>query len=207
MPEYSRRPVRKLALTVAVCVCVTLVVAAWTGNGYQHGDQHGYRDGPPLGHTGAFDEPTCQSCHFGAELNDSSGQLFVSLPATYVPDSVYALVIELSAAELGAGGFQLSVRDSVGGQLGTLSADGAAARIDQNEAGVAFAFHTLVGSEPIYPDKARWEVQWTAPHAARGTAIFSIAANAGNGDNSEFGDRIYQTTHTAHAVTQRSHPD
>ncbi len=188
---------------------MVLLVAAWTSDSLSRDSSisHSYRDGPPLGHTGAFGEPTCQSCHFGAELNDASGQLVVSFPESYVPDSVYALVIELSAAELGAGGFQLAVRDSVGGQLGTLSTDGTAARVDQNEDGVAFVFHTLAGSEPIYPDKARWQVDWRAPRATSGPAIFSIAANAGNGDNSEFGDRIYQATQTVPAVTPRPHPD
>ncbi len=37
----------------------------------------------------------------------------------------------------------------------------------------------------------KWTIQWKVPEQNSLPVIFNIAANAGNGDQSEFGDFIY----------------
>jgi len=55
---------------------------------------------------------------------------------------------------------------------------------------IFYAEHTAEGTAPASPGTARWVVEWTAP-AAADVVRFHVAANAANGDASEFGDFIY----------------
>jgi hypothetical protein len=61
---------------------------------------------------------------------------------------------------------------------------------------VAFAQHTLDGSAPTAPGKARWHIRWTAPPGYR-PVVLHAAALAGDGDRSQVGDRTYTVERTA----------
>ncbi|ARA94151.1 hypothetical protein AWN76_013975 [Rhodothermaceae bacterium RA] len=151
----------------------------------------GYADGPPPAHTGGFGEPTCLSCHFDGELNAPGGSLAVDgLPSTYTPGQAYPLAIRLSRPGVQRGGFQLSARfTDAGHQAGRFTLTGERIATDR-QAGIVYVRHTPAGTVPDR-DTLRWSLLWTAPDTARGPIAIHVAANAANGDDSEFGDYIY----------------
>lgn len=185
-----------------------------------------YPEGPPPGHTGGFGEPTCLVCHAGEALNPAGGSLALEgVPETYAPGRRYPLTVRLSHPELGRAGFQLSARfaagDVRGGQAGELAggpeggaadresaagaaggAEGAGPRVAVTpgaDGRIRYAHQTREGSE-VRGTAAEWRVVWTAPACASAPVAFHLAANAGNDDVSEFGDRVY-------AVERTSAPD
>lgn len=114
-------------------------------------------------------------------------------PAVYAPGSDYVLTVALTRPGLARGGFQFAIRFSDGemsgeqaGQISPLDHRSNAARAPND---VWYVFQTLRGTEPTRPDSSEWTVAWTAP--AGGNVVLHIAGNAGNGDNSEFGDHVY----------------
>lgn len=155
-----------------------------------------YADGPPPARTGGFGEPTCHECHSSEPLNDSGGVLRIdSLPAHYVPGTVYRLQVVLARAGLARGGFQLAVRqDEPAGimkQAGVLEpADDRSQLAPATPAAVQYLEHTRNGTARTAADTIRWWLRWRAPQTAR-PVVFHIAANAANDDNSAFGDFIY----------------
>lgn len=154
-----------------------------------------YMDGPPVAHTGGFGEETCYYCHFDGTLNDGEGLLEVDgVPETYAPGDVYELTIKLMRPGMERGGVQLAARyaegENEGHQAGTLEATDEALAVDQAD-GIQYIRHTPEGTEPVAPDTIAWLLTWHAPEAAAGPVVFHAAANAANGDASEFGDAIY----------------
>lgn len=161
---------------------------------------HRYEQDPPLAHTGGFDEPTCRACHFDESLNASGGTLALGgVPDTYEPGERYRVTVRLHREGLERSGFELAARFADGTQAGTLHADGDAATVGTDDSsGVQYAHHTPTGTEPAAPDSARWTLEWTAPSSGD-TVVFHAAANAANGDASEFGDFIYTTQQESNA--------
>lgn len=152
-----------------------------------------YRDGPPPGFTGDFGEPTCVTCHMDAPVvADAPGLVLRGVPDRFVPKRTYLITVALHGEELGAGGYQLSARTASGKQAGTWRAVDARSRVVHDSAtSVAYAIHTVEGAELVAPDSARWTLEWTAPKSSGDSVVFSAAANAANGDDSSFGDRIF----------------
>lgn len=173
-------------------------------------------DGPPPGHTGGFGEPSCHRCHFDRPVNPDGGELSLrGLPESYRPGMVYQLEVRAAGRTLRRGGFQLSVRcasgERQGEQAGVLEAPGDRAEVVEGEgekyrgtAGVQYARHAEVGTKPDSSGEATWSVRWRAPSVAAdaddgdgpacGRVVVHAAGNVGNGDASEFGDRIYLET-------------
>jgi hypothetical protein len=151
-------------------------------------------EGPPLGFTGGFGEPTCVQCHIGNEINAYGGRVSVEgLPEAFEPGAEYVLTILLQAEETEVAGFELSARYA-GGRLHGLSA-GALRAADlrvavRDSAGVSYAHHSRDGSPAPSPDGSSWTVLWTAPKEPTPVA-FSVAANSGNADNSPLSDLVY----------------
>lgn len=193
--------------------------AAWAAGDGPNGGGAGpaYLDGPPPGHTGGFGEPSCHRCHFDRPPDPPGGALEVEgIPERYRPDSAYRIRVAVAAAELGRGGFQLSARCSSPGrrgqQAGRLEAPGRDAEVIEGtgeeyegSAGVQYAQQSA-GAGPSADDTVSWSVRWRAPRAGDtgggtgetraptedcGEVAVHVAANAANGDDSEFGDRIY----------------
>ena len=205
------RGARRTALAAGTLV---LLSAAAPGGerGEASGDRppggHAYLDGPPPGHTGGFGEPTCVRCHFDAAVDPPEARLEIrGIPEAFVPDSAYRLTLRLTAPELGRAGFELAIRcrreEDGGRQAGRLSAPDARAEVVKGEGEefrgdptVLYARHTRQGSRPTAGDTATWALAWTAPDGCP-SAVLHAAANAANGDDSEFGDRILTGTWTA----------
>jgi hypothetical protein len=152
-----------------------------------------YLQNPPLRHTGGFGEPNCSACHFDNPVNDERGEIRVSgFPETYQPGRTYTIVVEVRRPEMTRGGFQAAVRHAGGEQTGRQA--GTVRSLDERVAvaqadSVRYLHHTVAGSA-VSEDIARWHFEWTAPVRA-GEVVLHTAANAANGDNSEFGDYIY----------------
>lgn len=149
------------------------------------GAAHAYPDGGPPAHTGGFGEPDCHACHFdGAPPTEGGGLRIAGLPGHFVPGHEYALVVEFGETD-GVAGFQLSARDDAGGQAGELAPGDDSVRLLE-ESGIRYLAH----ADAHAGDTRRWRFRWRAPHDTD-TVRFHVAANAANGDRSEFGDRIF----------------
>lgn len=158
-----------------------------------------HAEGPPLGHTGGFSEPTCRFCHTDLDLNAPGGALGVDgFPATYESGVTYRVAIVLMSEDMETAGFQAALRFDTGArrgqQAGTLSAVDDRVMVRTHEdTGVAYAFQTLTGSELAQTGgSVTWEFDWTAPEGSA-PIVLHAAANAAGGDNSPFGDLIYVT--------------
>jgi hypothetical protein len=152
-----------------------------------------YRDGPPAGFSGGFGEDHCQACHSGEKLNAGPGLLTISAPERYSPGETYAVTVTLTRPGMAAGGFQLTARfEADSAQAGTLApAKGQQDRVKVvSDRGVQYAYHLRPGTALTATDVVRWTLQWTAPAGGR-TVLFHAAANAADGDDSQFGDFVY----------------
>ena len=149
-------------------------------------------------------------------MGPPGGDLSVAgVPESYRPGVTHRIEVRVKGEELGRGGFQLSARcgrgEREGEQAGTLVADSGRVEVVEGTgeeyrgaANVQYAQHTLAGAEPTAGDTASWVVRWTAPAEKSGPAPAAgapcavvrihVAANVANGDDSEFGDRIYLDT-------------
>lgn len=171
-------------------------VALFLGGAPRALDAVRHPEAPPAAHTGGFGEPSCTACHSEYDVDLPGGALTVEgLPERWSPGRSYRLTVVLESEEMGAAGFQLSLRHPDGRPAGTLEPGsarvGVAVRTASDSAGV-FAHHTLEGSAVEDPSRATWPVLWRAPAAGSGEAVVvHAAANSANGDNSPFGDLVY----------------
>ncbi len=144
--------------------------------------------------TGGFGEETCRSCHFDYDLNPEEGNLTVSGIGEKISAGQH-LEIEISVERevLGAAGFQLSARFEDGSQAGSFEIEGNERVMFSSSVpdSLQYVQHTREGTKPADKNKQTWTIKWQAPESLAGPVIFNIAANAANGDQSEFGDFIY----------------
>jgi hypothetical protein len=167
--------------------------------------QAGFPDGPPPAHTGGFGEPTCRACHFDGDLNAEGGGLTLGgIPAAYAPGEPYRITVTLRRGEMKRGGFELAVRfaegAAAGRQAGSLRALDERVKVTEGTpGGVQYATQARPGVQLSEAGKIEWVVEWTAPPAAAGPVAFHAAANAANGDESQFGDFVYTATQVVRA--------
>jgi hypothetical protein len=187
----------RTALLAAACLAAALLLATT--------DARATRDRPPTAHTGAFGEPTCQTCHFDSDLNAGAGRLLLhGVPEHYMPGRVYRVTVLLVEAGLNAAGFQLTARFQDGHQAGTIvPAPHEQHRADvTTDRNIQYAHHLYDGTIPVAPDSARWVVLWTAPAGSPEPVVFNVVGNAADDDTSPLGDFIY----TASARSQPLRP-
>lgn len=152
---------------------------------------------PPPGHTGGFGESTCQFCHLDYELNEEGGELtLLGLPPDgFEPDSTYRLTLRLVHPELRRAGFQAAARFASGKrrgeQAGTLVPGEGQEVQSPSYTPVSYLNHTRDGVEPTDDGRREWSFQWSVPGDLAASVVFHVAANAADGDESEWGDRIY----------------
>ncbi len=147
-------------------------------------------DGP---FTGGFGEETCHSCHFDYDLNQEGGSLNVKgLEEPYQPGSTYEVTVLVESEHLEIGGFQMTSRFEDGSQAGKF--DWESERLTFTPSihdEVQYLQHSRDGTTPTAERKVSWIFTWEAPENRSDPVIFNIAANAGNNDDSAFGDWIY----------------
>lgn len=146
--------------------------------------------------TGGFGEESCHSCHFDNSVNDDAGRLKLEgVPESYKPGDSYKITVILTRNELEKGGFQLAARHPDSAQAGSFQLDSPRLQFTDAGGSVRYVQHTAEGTEPGEENLIRWNFEWTAPENGRGVR-FHLAANAGNGDESSFGDHIYTLNRT-----------
>lgn len=116
------------------------------------------------------------------------------LPDSFETGVSYALMVRLERQDLRLGGFQLTTRyfdePGEGSQAGSLRP------IDERVVrdtlgGIQYIRHTVAGAHPVAEDVVAWHFEWHAPERDSNAVVIHVAANAANGDDSEFGDFIY----------------
>lgn len=148
-------------------------------------------DGP---FTGGFGELTCHSCHFDYDLNMTDrGRLTIDgIDEYYVPDHTYELKVTIQSDQLENGGFQMTSRFEDGSQAGYFNWDGDRLMFTPSiHRDVQYIQHSRKGTSTTNPRTVEWSFYWTAPKSDVRPVRFNIAANAGNDDDSAFGDWIY----------------
>lgn len=170
-----------------------------------------YSDRPPVAHTGGLGEPSCHACHFDERLNDPRGSLSLGgVPERYDPGESYRIIVTLSRRGMGAGGFQLAARytdgSAAGRQAGSFRVTDDRAAVSEGKTGVLYPHHVEAGTSLTGRDTATWTLEWTAPAEPSLPVTFHAAANAANGDDSEFGDFIYLHSKTTRPAASASSP-
>lgn len=152
-----------------------------------------YAAGPPPGYTGDFGEPNCTSCHMDADvIEDAPGLVLHGIPDAYEPGRTYPITITVHERGIGAAGFEISARTPRNRQAGEWRPIDSRVKVAVDSAsGITYAIHTAEGSRLAAPDTGRWHLEWKAPESSGDSVVFSAAANAANGDDSNFGDLIF----------------
>lgn len=143
--------------------------------------------------TGGFGEETCRSCHFDYDLNMEGGSLLVQgFDGSYEPGEKRAVAVTVSSERIEIGGFQMTTRFEDGTQAGSFEWDGDRLMFTPEVSGeVQYIQHSEKGIHPADGrEKVSWSFNWIAPESGE-AVIINVAANAGNYDDSSFGDWIY----------------
>jgi FlgD Ig-like domain len=152
--------------------------------------------GPPNGRTNAPGETTCTACHSTFPLNSGTGSLSVSgVSESYVPNQPYDLIVQLQDPDASRWGFEFTVIDDDGVEIGSLASLDANTQIGAT-ATRSYGKQTSAGTQIGTTGAATWTMRWTAPDAGSGPAYFYLAGNAANGNFSSSGDRIYTISET-----------
>jgi hypothetical protein len=144
--------------------------------------------------TGGFGEQTCHSCHFDYDLNWNGGKLVVEgIPGKLSGGEIYQVKVIVRREKLGRAGFQLSARFKNGVQAGSflISDNQRVIFTEKVPDSLQFVQHSVDGTEPQSERESHWVIRWIAPEVIMDSVVINISANAANGDQSEFGDWIY----------------
>jgi hypothetical protein len=144
--------------------------------------------------TGGFGEQTCHSCHFDYDLNWNEGKLIVEgIPGKLSRGETYQIKVIVRREKLGKAGFQLTARFKNGVQAGSflISDNQRVIRTEKVPDSLQYIQHSVNGTEPQSKRESYWVIQWIAPEVITDSVVVNISANAANGDQSEFGDWIY----------------
>jgi len=142
-------------------------------------------------YTGGFGEESCHSCHFDYDLNHPEGELFFSgLEDEYEAGRKYTINLTVKRKDLSRAGFQMTARFNDGSQAGSFTLTEKLTTTPNIKNTVTYLQHAI-GEVEAEGGEKNWQIEWTAPDQNSGRIIFNIAANAANGDASEFGDWIY----------------
>ena len=147
-------------------------------------------DGP---FTGGFGELTCHNCHFDYDINMQGGRLVLDgISEPYIPKKVYQITVTVESERLRNGGFQMTARFEDGTQAGSFDWQGDKLMFTPSISDqVMYLQHSVNGTRPTSNQQISWTFSWRAPAETNSPVIFNIAANAGNDDDSAFGDWIY----------------
>lgn len=156
-----------------------------------------YPEELPGAYTGGFGEETCHSCHFDYPLNpeDEGSLTLEGIPEQYKASRQYIFTLTLQRKEMGDAGFQISSRFEDSSQAGSFDTGSEHLSQTKTDNSVQYLQHAINGSKMDENEtSASWKISWTAPGTGSKKVIFNIAANAGNGDASAFGDLIFTRT-------------
>jgi hypothetical protein len=157
--------------------------------------------GPSASHTGAPGEANCTACHGEFPVNSGTGGITIgAIPANYVPNQQIPITITVSQADAVTYGFQMTVIDSLGKQVGTFTLPTQVPAQMQTATGIVggnqrrYVHHTTDGIIPTQFGSKTWTLTWTAPAVRAGKVRVFAAGNAANSDSTTGGDYIYTTS-------------
>ncbi len=159
----------------------------------------GFSANPPNGRTGAPGEGLCSDCHNQTNPPQMGMIVVTGMPATIVPNTQYVLTmtstmtVDPTGPDTERAGFQLTILNSLDQQAGTITAPSAGSTL-QNFNGRQYWEHNPFQTYPAN-DMVTWTATWTSPTTPANTTItYYAAGNIANGNGSNTGDRIVQTT-------------
>lgn len=144
--------------------------------------------------TGGFGEQSCHSCHFDYDVNMEGGSLTIAgIGDSYQPGEEFEITVTIESEQLEIGGFQLTSRFEDGTQAGDFEWEGNRLMFTPSVTNeVKYLQHSPEGTHPAEEKKIiSWTFMWQAPDSSDEPVIFNVAGNAGNLDDSSFGDWIY----------------
>ena len=145
---------------------------------------------PPVSRTGAPLEGNCASCHSG-NLNSGSGSITYSMESlSYIPDSTYTTILQVSDGNKVRFGFQLTVLDSNDNMAGSFTITNTALTSSQTNLGRGYVNHKAATTNEI------WSFDWTAPSTDIGPITFYLCGNATNNASNTSGDNVYMRSVT-----------
>lgn len=150
-------------------------------------------EGPPWGNAGGPGRDNCTSCHFDSEAVSLSPALSLQgLDERLGPGQAYPLLLRFRSANALRAGF-LIMAEGTDGAGATLPAGSFKPVDEETEANGAELRSNTAGSRPGDPNAVEWRFEYNAPQASSGIKAirFYIAANAGNDDESPFGDIVH----------------
>lgn len=152
--------------------------------------------GPDPRSTGAPGEQTCASsaCHLGSPVNSGSGSVSLSgIPANYALNQEYTITVTVSQSGRSTFGFQATVIDDQGREVGTFTA-GAGTGLIASPVGNNLRRYVRHTTPKETANQGVWTFRWKAPSQSAGRVTFYAAGNAANGDTTQSGDLIYTTS-------------
>ena len=162
----------RVLLLSALIVAVSAPVAA-------------HPSGAPWGTSDPTEPEHCATCHFdGGPVYSSPALTIDGLPETVTPARIYDLTLTF-AADAGLSNGFLLYASKANDPAGAFSGEGD---------GLETMGSSVRSIAPRTGDDAIWEFQWRAPDEIESPVFFWIAANAGNDDQSPFGDAIHYKT-------------
>jgi hypothetical protein len=150
-----------------------------------------FSSGPPNGYTGAPGEGNCTGCHTSFPLDSGDGSFGISAGgASYNPDETYTIVVEIADPQAERWGFELTLIDSEGFSVGSLSEVDGNTQVSSG-GGRDYGKQTSVGTFDGQTVSATWMMQWIAPSEGAGTISLYGMGNAANSAGGNSGDYIY----------------
>lgn len=175
------------------CFVAALVVLLMAGLGTV---VEAVRTGAPSGFNGSIAShgSTCKACHSPGSGGSGLVEIF-GAPEQYVPSETYDITVRITDAVQAGAGFELSVEDSIGTRIGSLTPDGVLTKfsgtnhnwVTHTGAGVDASIAAWVVNGGSY----EYTVPWTAPASNAGPIVFYAAGNAINNDDDNDGDYVY----------------
>ena len=154
--------------------------------------------GPTPSHTNAPGEANCTECHSDFTVNSGTGNVVITgLPANYLPNQQIPVTVRVNQADAVVYGFQMTVLDSRGEKIGTITLPSQLPPKMQLVEGLVngiprtYIEHTVDGIIPTQFGFNTWTFTWNAPNQRVGKVSFYAAGNAANSDGGTSGDYIY----------------
>ena len=141
-------------------------------------------------------------CHNITPITDNNALKITMLDATskqpvtsYQLGKKYIVKIELTYPTLVACGFESTIETGSKLHVGTMAAY-TKCQIVRNSYNSAAAYATHINSSRVSAHYGMWQYYWTAPTTGNADVIIYAAGNSANGDQTDYGDTIFNTQMT-----------
>lgn len=145
---------------------------------------------------------SCGSCHSGGSFS-ATPSINVAKKGTLIPVSeyeagvTYTVAVTLTGGSSTTRGFQSTVLNSSNAKYGTIANPSTGSSvISANSRSIVQ--HTTPNSQ------GAWTYEWTAPSSASGSATIYMRGVVANGNSSDNGDEVYQTSKVLTLATAKT---